>query len=98
DDGLGLAHGLIVGPAIDVAAPVLVVRVADEGRGEVDRRHHGTAWFVDPGQRLHNDRSSGPPLPEALGRSRGLLVFVGKSRVSGGRGGPRTAPAGWSRG
>ena len=43
DQRLGLAHRFVVGPAVDVAAPVLVVGVADEGGREMDRRHHGAA-------------------------------------------------------
>ena len=39
DHGFGLAHGRVVGAAVDVAAAIGVVGVAHEGRRDVDRRH-----------------------------------------------------------
>ena len=41
DHRLGLAHRLVVGPAVDVAAAIEVVGIAHEGRGEMHRRHEG---------------------------------------------------------
>ena len=52
DDRLRLAHGLVVGAAVGIAAAIKIVGVALEGRGEMDRRHDRAGAFVDRPQRL----------------------------------------------
>ena len=52
DQRLRLAHGLVVGAAVGIAAAIKIVGVALEGRGEMDRRHDRAGAFVDGPQRL----------------------------------------------
>ena len=52
DDRLGLAHGLIVGAAVRIAAAIKIVGIALEGGGEMDRRHDRAGALVDGPQRL----------------------------------------------
>ena len=57
DHRLGLAHRLVVGAAVNIAAAIEVVGVALEGRGEMDRRHDGAGLLVDAPQRLGGKRA-----------------------------------------
>ena len=52
DQSLRLAHRLVVGTTVDIAAAIKIVGVALEGRGEMDRRHDRAAALVDEPQRL----------------------------------------------
>ena len=52
DNRLRLAHGLVVGAAVGIAAAVKIVGIALEGRGEMDRRHDRAGALVDRPQRL----------------------------------------------
>ena len=55
DDGLGFANRRVVRPAVDVAAGIAVVGIANEGRGDVQRRNQSPRSLVDPAQRLRGD-------------------------------------------
>ncbi len=52
DHRLRLAHGLVVGTAIDVAAAIEIVGVALEGGRDMDRRHDGAGALIDTAQGL----------------------------------------------
>src|SRR5277367_93090 len=47
-----LAHGLVVGAAVGIAAAIKIVGITLEGRGEMDRRHNRAGALVDGPQRL----------------------------------------------
>ena len=49
---LDLTHGRVVGPAVAVAAAILVVRIAQEGGRQMDRRHDRTRRLIDGAARL----------------------------------------------
>ncbi len=57
DDGLGLARGLVVGTAVDVAAAIEIVGIAQEGRRHMDRRHERARRLVDDALRLGGERA-----------------------------------------
>ena len=57
DHRLGLAHRLVVGAAVDVAAAIEIVGVALEGRGEMDWRDDGAGALVDAPQSLGGERA-----------------------------------------
>ena len=50
--GLGLIKSGVVGAGVNAPAAVLVVGVANVGRGDVNGRHHGARLFVNPAQGL----------------------------------------------
>ena len=52
DDRLRLAHGLVVGTAVGIAAAIKIVGIALESRGEMDRRHDRAGALVDRPQSL----------------------------------------------
>src|SRR6185295_13861634 len=58
-DGLGLADGGVVGPPIAVAAAILVVRIANEGRRYMDWRNDGAGRGIDAAESLRGERAAG---------------------------------------
>ncbi len=56
-NGLALAHCLVVRAAVDEAVAVLVVGVADEGGRDVDRRHDGVGFRLLPAEGLGGERA-----------------------------------------
>ena len=55
DHGFGLAHGRVVGTAVDVAGAVLVVGIADVGGRDVHRQRDRLGRGLDRAQRLRRD-------------------------------------------
>ena len=78
EDALGLPHRGVVGPAVDEARRIGVVLVADEGRGEMDRRHDRLGDGLDRPHRLDGEAALRPrgrwhgassnPSPQGRGR------------------------------
>ena len=60
EDALGLPHRGVVGPAVDEARRIGVVLVADEGRGEMDRRHDRLGDGLDRPHRLDGEAALRP--------------------------------------
>ena len=69
DQRFGFAHRAVVGPAVDVAAAVLIVRVADISGRDVDRRHNGARRIVDAAERLRGQRARRPAPADAFVRA-----------------------------
>ena len=73
---LDLPHGGVVRTAVAVASPVLIVGIAHEGGGHVDRRHHGPGRGIDDTSGLRGDRlglHAGRTARFAVARCRGRL-------------------------